>query len=255
MENSKYVQGIYDYCDRWCENCRFSDRCLLYKHYQQIVQEHLSRGDDPGDPESIKKDLSYNFQETINLIKQNARDQGINLDDIPETKFDKPGLYRHPLFQMAYRYYNRARKFLSNYRSQLENYGLKLTEYEGLVPLPEDEYRDYDELVKAFRTVSWYHTLISVKLYRALCNDFGDFPDDNSTSRHDDALGSAKVAFISAEKSFQALNKIYHWAEGMALIHLKQETLLLMGELESLTDMIDQVFPGHKDFKRPGLDD
>jgi len=24
----KYVKGIYNYCDRWCERCPFTSRCL-----------------------------------------------------------------------------------------------------------------------------------------------------------------------------------------------------------------------------------
>ena len=27
-EDPKYISGIYNYCDRWCERCRFTSRCL-----------------------------------------------------------------------------------------------------------------------------------------------------------------------------------------------------------------------------------
>jgi hypothetical protein len=30
----RFIEGIYNYCDRWCERCPFTSRCLVY------AQEH-----------------------------------------------------------------------------------------------------------------------------------------------------------------------------------------------------------------------
>jgi len=27
-KDPKYIPGIYNYCDRWCERCQFTSRCL-----------------------------------------------------------------------------------------------------------------------------------------------------------------------------------------------------------------------------------
>ena len=27
-KDPKYISGIYNYCDRWCERCQFTSRCL-----------------------------------------------------------------------------------------------------------------------------------------------------------------------------------------------------------------------------------
>ena len=35
----RFISGIYNYCDRWCERCQFTSRCLLY------AQERESAGD------------------------------------------------------------------------------------------------------------------------------------------------------------------------------------------------------------------
>jgi len=29
-ENPDFISGIYNYCDRWCERCPFTARCLNY---------------------------------------------------------------------------------------------------------------------------------------------------------------------------------------------------------------------------------
>ncbi len=31
MEEKKYISGVYNYCDRWCERCPLSDRCFSYQ--------------------------------------------------------------------------------------------------------------------------------------------------------------------------------------------------------------------------------
>ncbi len=28
VQDPKYIPGIYNYCDRWCERCQFTSRCL-----------------------------------------------------------------------------------------------------------------------------------------------------------------------------------------------------------------------------------
>ena len=50
-QNSQYIEGIYNYCDRWCERCPMTSRCLNYA----ITEENLCKlpentgqaGDDP----------------------------------------------------------------------------------------------------------------------------------------------------------------------------------------------------------------
>lgn len=29
-ENPKFISGIYNYCDRWCERCPFTSRCMNF---------------------------------------------------------------------------------------------------------------------------------------------------------------------------------------------------------------------------------
>lgn len=29
-EDPRFIPGIYNYCDRWCERCPFTMRCMLY---------------------------------------------------------------------------------------------------------------------------------------------------------------------------------------------------------------------------------
>jgi len=38
----RFISGIYNYCDRWCERCNFTSRCLVY---EQLPES--SKSDDP----------------------------------------------------------------------------------------------------------------------------------------------------------------------------------------------------------------
>src|ERR1700730_17566910 len=41
--NSDFISGIYNYCDRWCERCPFTARCLVFA---------TEKADEDDDPES-----------------------------------------------------------------------------------------------------------------------------------------------------------------------------------------------------------
>ena len=30
IENGNFISGIHNYCDRWCERCPFTSRCIVY---------------------------------------------------------------------------------------------------------------------------------------------------------------------------------------------------------------------------------
>ena len=34
--NPRFISGIYNYCDRWCERCAFTDRCLTYASSREM---------------------------------------------------------------------------------------------------------------------------------------------------------------------------------------------------------------------------
>jgi hypothetical protein len=36
-ESSRFIDGIYSYCDAWCERCRFQSRCRVF-HDQQLYE-------------------------------------------------------------------------------------------------------------------------------------------------------------------------------------------------------------------------
>src|SRR5881628_160634 len=82
--NPDLISGIYNYCDRWCERCPLSSRCLLYATEQE---------DDDNSPESrdiqneaFWKKLGSIFQETREMIMEWAQEEGVDLNEIKEDE-------------------------------------------------------------------------------------------------------------------------------------------------------------------------
>jgi hypothetical protein len=41
-----FIDGIYNYCDRWCERCAFTARCRLFADEQKFLAEAQRPSDD-----------------------------------------------------------------------------------------------------------------------------------------------------------------------------------------------------------------
>ena len=78
-EDSKYIPGIYNYCDRWCERCEFTSRCRSCT----LVEEKFGVLDDH-DINSVAfwQKLGETLQEALSMLKGMAEEQGIDLDSI-----------------------------------------------------------------------------------------------------------------------------------------------------------------------------
>ena len=65
-ENPDLISGIYNYCDRWCERCQFTSRCLNYLSGQEHYDTPESR--DMNNKEFWNK-LQESFQLTMEMLK------------------------------------------------------------------------------------------------------------------------------------------------------------------------------------------
>src|ERR1051325_2005352 len=46
QDHDRFIPGVYNYCDRWCERCRFNNRCLTHHVEQQRKALELLHGPD-----------------------------------------------------------------------------------------------------------------------------------------------------------------------------------------------------------------
>lgn len=145
---------------------------------------------------------------------------------------------------------SKVRKFLERLRDSIQAEGVNLSKHIEALPSPIGEAETLREIVSCYETISWYHTFVSAKIYRALTGKM-EKSDDKELAQldQDDADGSAKVASEGLIKSMVALKRIYEWDKD-----LQDDALTLLVEVERLRKGIDIEFPGHRKFKRPGFE-
>ena len=78
-QDSKYIEGVYNYCDRWCERCPLTSRCLNYA----IAEENFGDLDSHDiQNQAFWSKLREMFEVTIEMLTEWAEEQGINLDEL-----------------------------------------------------------------------------------------------------------------------------------------------------------------------------
>ena len=75
----KFISGIYNYCDRWCERCPFTSRCLNYAMTEKIVEDSSSRDQSN---KLFWEEMQALFEQTSEMITEMAEERGIDLDSI-----------------------------------------------------------------------------------------------------------------------------------------------------------------------------
>ncbi len=246
IKQGKYISGIYNYCDRWCERCPLGHKCLLNAKEEKRLAKHKKKGEDPYDWDIIMQDMKEDFDETIKLLHKMAEERGIDLDVLPDEEYERYDASNHPIMKTANGYLSMAREFLEKLRETIQKEGVDLSKRIEIIPTAEGDITTLRKIVSSYEVIIWYHTLISVKVHRALQGKMESEPGEFSQS---DADGSAKVAYIGIMNSMNALKIIYDWDDD-----LKDSALTLLVEIEKLRKGVDKEFPGHHTFKRPGFD-
>ena len=248
-KDPRFISGIYNYCDRWCERCTMTSVCLLYSTLED-------RSDDPASLDirnaGFWQELHEIFQETVDLIESWAAEKGVDLESIAadpalaDLESRRAQAKNHELVQAGHRYANTVNRWFSEQfpsagsviENEVEPYGRSLDQ--NLQSL--DEHTE-----EAVEIIRWYQYQIMVKLVRGLSSD-----DDEAAAENDwqsDSDGSVKVALIGMDRSIMAwrtmLESFPDRAAGI------RSTLV---NLEQLRRKTEQTFPRARAFTRPGFD-
>lgn len=245
--NPDLISGIYNYCDRWCERCPLTSRCLVYateKEDDDFSQTHdLSN-------EVFWRKLGSIFQETREMIAEWAKEAGIDLnkveadDDPAQRKRRRQQVDNHPLARAGKKYAADA----SDWFRELD----QTVEVSDLRPntgrTSEPEWESAEQLEDAREVIQWYQYQIAVKTMRALSARLDETTDLTDCLKDSD--GSAKVALIGIDRSIAA----WRLAQ-LSLPERAASIVLLILQLERLRQRIEASFPAARDFVRPGFDE
>jgi len=228
--NPDLISGVYNYCDRWCERCPLTSRCLVYATEQEDNDSPQNRDIRN---EAFWRKLTAIFQETRELIVTWADEAGVDLngtsdDDNSRSKRKRQLVDNHPLTKAGKKYANAATDWFREF----------------------DQTMELTDLEDAREVIQWYQYQIAVKTMRALSGrkeeleedpEIMDFPKDSD--------GSAKVALIGIDRSIAA------WRMMQLSLPDRVETIVpLILQLERLRQRVEKSFPQARDFVRPGFD-
>lgn len=230
--NPDLIPGIYNYCDRWCEKCPLTSRCLVYATEQEegVSLERLE-----AENEEFWNRLSTIYREAREVIVGWAREAGL---DFTQPAFEEKGGRRqrrrtvdnHLLVKAAKKYANTAGDWFRD------------------LPEGENAQQKWGEAgLEATDVVQWYQYQIAVKTMRALSERW-DGDEDEGVPKDSD--GAAKVALIGIERSIGA----WHWLQTIIPAQAASIVPLIL-QLERLRVEVEREFPGAVVFVRPGFDE
>lgn len=242
--NPDLISGIYNYCDRWCERCPLTSRCLVYateKEDDDSTQTHDLTN------EAFWRKLGTVFQETRDMIAEWAREAGVDLNKVEDEvnpaqrKRKRQQVDNHPLALAGKKYANDASDWFRELDQTIEVSDDRAT---------DPDIDQVERLEDAHEVIQWYQYQIAVKTMRALSGRLDEAITTDDTDFPKDSDGSAKVALIGIDRSIAA------WR----LVQLSQperavSIVPLILQLERLRQRIEKHFPEAREFVRPGFDE
>jgi hypothetical protein len=250
------ISGIYNYCDRWCERCAFTARCLSFK-MQHARTGRRPSGNQPAapDPQAFWDDIARSFAFARQLVEREARKHGIDLDSpgaLVEAEREERQRRRlaarqgGALHRAATTYWKSAKALLERLRPELTETEVALDTQARLgTGTPAATAA---AITDGLDVVQWYQFFIDVKLQRAIAARV-DTARDGDDGFPSDADGSAKVALVAIDRSIGAWARLREHLGGEA-----DAMLDLLVQLERLRRATEQEFPQARAFKRPGFD-
>ncbi len=165
----------FNACDYRCERCLVTEECAVFQKLQEQSLMHEIKGIDANDPAVVLQDIRQSFRQTEEMIKQKAREFGIDIDEIAgtttaaEVEEHVRTTREDPLYKRSEEFTAEAHRFLG-----------------AADPAIVKEAQEY------FDDIAWHHTMVSAKIFRAL----GWRTDDDEMIAFD-GKNSAAVAMKS----------------------------------------------------------
>lgn len=250
-ENPNFIPDIYNYCDLWCERCPFTSQC----EYYALNEEHFIDSESHDINNQIFwQNMTEAFQLPINMLKEIAKQEGIDLDSVDtKTVTTKEKFYRktarnHECSRLAVIY----GEMVDNWFTSAEKlFDEKEYAFDVRIQLEipgTDPAAEMAGLKEVIDIICWYQYQIYIKLMRAIQGDIeGRSVTLDRLPRDSD--GSAKIALIAMDRSIAA------WENMSKLFPEQKDNILdLLLHLDRLRKKTEKVFPGAREFVRPGFD-
>ncbi|MEO0042151.1 MAG: hypothetical protein RL329_1599 [Bacteroidota bacterium] len=245
MRKKKFIEGIHNYCDRWCERCPLTTRCAIFRPPSDKSKEAWNEA------EIIQK-VAEDLKEALDLLREFAEERGIDLDASPDKDPEpvlEPAKIKaiHSIEAMARHYGTMVETWFNENQTYFE-----AREHELNTQLQMDLPIDMPGLLNlkdALEEIQWYYFFIGAKVHRAISGlTWNEFDDIDRIQN--DANGSAKSALLAIDQSLKA------WEITRRFFLEKTDELLdIFVLLRRLRRDLLAQFPHAYSFIRPGFDE
>ncbi|PRY90902.1 hypothetical protein [Mongoliibacter ruber] len=246
------IIGIFNWCDRWCERCIFTDRCTLFAKEQERKDDY----EDPDSPEALMEMFKDSLAESLEALGELAEEMGIDPEedqDEVEANFaswkEKDKLVTDSeLVKLTSQYTSEARQLING--DLLPRLTDELIQQTELGILTEDGAKfKLAEIEEACDVIQWFMFMVHVKSKSAMQSRISDdleiFPEEE---RHYN--GTAKVANLTIERSIAAWEKLFDISNKEM-----EEILSILALLQKAKKELESEFPHFQSFVRPGFDE
>ena len=236
------IPGIYIYCDRWCERCAFTSRCLQFR----IEAEEMEQGNALQNFDALNlkfwQEMGKALVQAMRLIREIAAREGIEPDDLQkETIFSEPpeslqlDAREHPCATAAILYAGMVNEWFAavDEFSEVE---------ESLLTLPPPTVEE------PILVIRHYQYFIYPKIVRAIEGHLSK-KEAADSEMEVDVCGTAKVALIAIDRTLAAWSVLYGEYPAQ-----EDSTLSILLHLDRLRRSVEVVFPAARAFIRPGFD-
>jgi len=236
-KEDRFIPGIYNYCDRWCERCPQTSHCLNFACSEEEFADPETRDIEN---EAFWSKLSESFRTALELLKDAADEHGIDLESLEagpsdeELKQKNAMAKSHEICRAAKVYSDIVQDWFASPANLL-------------VASPALD-REEASLGEAMEVIRWYQHFIYVKLMRAVRGEV-DEREEELDDLPKDSEGSAKIALIAIDRSIGAWGTIY------GLDFFQHEKILrIIAYLDRLREEVEKTFPEARSFARPGFE-
>lgn len=235
--DERFIAGIYNYCDRWCERCPQTSHCLNFS----ISEEEFS---DPETQdirnEAFWKKLSEILRDALELLKEGAEKWGIDIETLDSAEGEEnvkakdAAAENHLLCRVAQRYSRSAEDWFE--RKETLFFEAAAAAKEGV------------SIEEAIEVIRWYQYFIGAKVMRAVRGNIEE-KEEGCDEFPSDSDGSAKIALIAIDRSIAAWAVIQHY-----ITDGDKEVIDMIAFLDGLRQAVEETFPNARSFIRPGFD-
>jgi hypothetical protein len=224
-----FIVSIFNYCDAWCAACAFTSRCRLFADSAEFaagLDPTLKPVvDAPPLPQDVPPEPPAWMQELLEGAEQAVR----------EANAGEP----QPL--------QPRRRILLEHEALCEH-AIAYVDWVFAWRRTHEAFANATDPADPRAVVSWFHSLIYVKIRRALRGLAEDDPAERDWPADHD--GSAKVALLGVERSQEA------WLQIVERGHVTwNEAEPFIRQLLWIRDEIERIFPNARAFVRPGFDE